>query len=1830
MGGIFNNSLSLADGHFWHLEPEDQFSHFMLGMFFTRGRGHWNHSWEPSPAISDYYKVAKTLSGGVSGMEKMFKYQDHLDNVNKYGGALSQSSSSRAIYEVMEKYRGQKGVKDEPYDPVTESKMPALEEMHYALDLFSKNPADPVDFQRFNWRYLPKDARRNMIEDLNNIRVSTSEGGRNLYFRDVDMPTFKDMVTINIGEGNEKLYADFFSGLTKLGISNRVLQDGTLVFPRITIDKKYREQYSFEKLTGLMNTFVKMGKAREGDKVIDIKDIMPDKESVKRFDEYVENFKETLIENNYGPDQALTGIKNLDFFKNDLVDHIIESKHTKSLMKLYDIFDGNVKHLTTKEQNFAGDLKTWFESNGRVVKGFEFLKDGKTQEINDVGLHREDYAYLDQFLQLHSMFSKGKSRKDYVQPIEISDAKLIVDTYRDIVKPVPEHLVEGNLSLAENYNTYLGRRIMGEYVSPEKFHLFDNLKGENEIWFDKDSNSFEISSATAKKDQVLQASGDSKQAHLAGEMWTEIINFLGTANGRLNIVDKGYSTIQLPGGSIGSTVDNISAIRRIYETIPENYSKQYEQLLESYKETLAKDPKNNEIDVTRSPLWGHYEEIKVIIDSYARGEEVNINQAGEILKKVNLKATTANEKTLVKQIGKTIADAMANRKTAEEAMNEVIHDPLTGEPINLALAFNTMIESDVNGMNKLNNTINSLIGMGQKPETRMDALRLQLKMKQELANILNIDLAKTEITLNDMIYKMKHSQGYSSVRHVIDFVKNSIAQIAAADVKLYDSQLYTESRNFFKDKSFKPTSRNLNTIAKEYYIDSPITGEAVDASIVTSFNSIREAHIKQLKSGTNNMEMKIGLSEMEIFGKVKARINADNSLSATEKATKIREFENSAFFEIYNMLSSQVSRPQVSYKGGDWLFESDVAMTRSKRDEVYEHLNRHGVDTDKIVEVNETVIVSGRSVDISSVDTQSLLKMGMASNTKSAQVNANLRRGNSLEEGDIPAYVPINVQNATIVHTGPGKPLMIETSPKMMTSMGDVAKLEYNKIIDQLKIEISKTKDPVAINELSKVRQNFKDFFKDLVEAPTTQTNLQHKFVMYYWSRANRPMFLSQFKTEIFANAEGMKAFYDKFYKRLKLYEGGGFKPLDKTNLVNMVRNHPDIKVKAQAQKELDEGIKVMAMKDEGEGSRFLAKDAIIERLEAQRDAEPNPDVKASIDRMINDIRPEENGLYESLDGTSRLNSIAFIGEGRARILAANEGKEFDPSKTNGWKPILQFTNPSTGEAVFAKTWLVYDPKNRQIFRNKDIDIMLTGSGAKHFEGMDMATGNNKATLFEPQSGDWRSELNSISKIQADIHKVSVTPESLLQGFSNHENQGVVSSKALYNLLDANSTRATRRWQKFDELLTELDLMAKNLNENASKEIADALFDFKKEEDNYNIISPQQQLTENLLKLKVRTDSRLVKDAVSRFFASKALNLIRRPKNERGTSTYLVTDVLPSNVRLDAPAFKQWDNVDSKGAFKHIEGRDKLHLGGHAESYAYGELAVTNVNQARFVARIGGVDVPFMSEGKNNSLKYINQFDSYYPHHNANISKPDPKDPNNSMRIERLKLQKKHAAMNKKLEPVMKEFIDYIQDQIAIKSQIGKNSDIFSHLKRVREGQETTGNKVLDKFIKDSKIELMSMINPIPRKGADFTTVRIQHILDKEYGNQSQVNDYDLAITLQRDFDADHLYSYSDMPHANIKHNFYIEGLNPDVSKYETVPAEFNPFGVDFGSTHLSAGKLQASNGIREFKSLQISKKLSMGKMIKYTGPLTWADNLGFKLAVDSKGQFQKMNFVPK
>lgn len=112
------------------------------------------------------------------------------------------------------------------------------------------------------------------------------------------------------------------------------------------------------------------------------------------------------------------------------------------------------------------------------------------------------------------------------------------------------------------------------------------------------------------------------------------------------------------------------------------------------------------------------------------------------------------------------------------------------------------------------------------------------------------------------------------------------------------------------------------------------------------------------------------------------------------------------------------------------------------------------------------------------------------------------------------------------------------------------------------------------------------------------------------------------------------------------------------------------------------------------------------------------------------------------------------------------------------------------------------------------------------------------------------------------------------------------------------------------------------------------------------------------------------------------------------------------------------------------------------------------------------------------------------------------------------------------------------------------------------------------KTIKELNIGQTVNTVAIPRKSLDVVTNRVEHILDAGYGNHVITNDYEVAVTHQRDFDMDHIYSYSNMPMSYMKQAYQTAGMVIDYAKYNRVPVDVDPFlqgettnGAGFGSS---------------------------------------------------------------
>jgi len=171
------------------------------------------------------------------------------------------------------------------------------------------------------------------------------------------------------------------------------------------------------------------------------------------------------------------------------------------------------------------------------------------------------------------------------------------------------------------------------------------------------------------------------------------------------------------------------------------------------------------------------------------------------------------------------------------------------------------------------------------------------------------------------------------------------------------------------------------------------------------------------------------------------------------------------------------------------------------------------------------------------------------------------------------------------------------------------------------------------------------------------------------------------------------------------------------------------------------------------------------------------------------------------------------------------------------------------------------------------------------------------------------------------------------------------------------------------------------------------------------------------------------------------------------------------------------------------------------------------------------------------------------------------------------------------------------------------------------------------KWIKDNDFGVSVVRRAIPRKGPDVLNGRVRTILNKKYGNHIIENLWDLAVSHQRDFDADHLYVDTDLPMDVIRENQYINGMIKDVTQIPRTFTELNPFGRDMGPNAGNEAGLSSGTGrLSEYKAGMQMKQMAIGTFIGVNKTLAWLSNVNLEILPTADGALAagaKFDFVP-
>jgi len=1909
LGGAFiNNTHMIWDSEKGELSsawkripPTEILTHILIGAFFTRTRGAWATAKQPTASMKDHYDFAHLLGLETSGFESHISFLTQREGLKTIGGGLSRDITAQTIYKTVGKSAAEARAKEAEINPETkaprnqpiefdatqERDLEKIQSIFTAMDMHARG-GEVKDYVPADLRYLSKRKRANLINKLNKIELYRKPDGTPVFVKDVNFSDMQDVLHIRTGSSSLESYKTFFRTLSE----KLVDKDGTQLWilnesgdKPIIPDFEYSGERSVKDIASirdLMYRFEDLGLITvDKTNVVNLRDMeSKNPELPDIVGEIINSTNERMINEINGPG-VIDGSFSLFDSQNILMQHIRTGREVEALKILHDIDMSNTQNLTKSQKDTVLSLNAIFNIGDKFIGSMDqivVVKDLATKEkILDNDLTDIQRGNLLQLRQLFSVLSIAKP-KDTQQTKYITSEALneTVGKIKDLGLPL-EGLRELDPALIQNWQDYKMNKIVGAYVAPEKAFIMRELINSGDI-VENESQYFQISTATAKRQELLkQYEGDPdqiKKADQGSQMWQEILDLLGHADGHLIAADvitgRSLSTM---GIDIHNTLESINVLHKM---LPKVYATEILKPLQALYDELSIVDANNELDVSKSIIHNTVEEMKITLANIKKGEATSESLL-PLLKRLKSKAfhEGMEEKELeqfnsvIKQLSNSIGKLQKNTQDAEELFIQEMD--IAGERRSLQDYFQEMINQEVGGrvivLEQLITLLNNSRGRGANRAATHFVLQ---ELKKNLTNIARQD-NRTDITeLDELLVYYNRTRNIKALNKVFNAaIESSIHQVEST--REYDPQLQEDATRFLQRSRRKIETYSLQSLGERYHLQGLLLNEPVDPQLV-KFAS--ESIINNNPDGFN-----------KIIDFAKNRINIAK-ISEKNRIELLEEFETSGVLKLIDSLSGSTIRPIVSIKQKQLVFDSERVIKRGNRDIFLQIAKDNGII--QMYEADNTIIQDGKVKTISNADYRNIVG---TIPFESKHLNDIKTTGAKLDETDIyKTVVPeLNGTNSTVIYVSKGRPFIIKTDShnleridKWFRKWVDDSVISIERSIEQAKIrskihtETAPTQEDIRL--LTSMLNNLKRDTKKLYDDSTTESNVQQKMTALYWGEAFPNAVWARFSGEFrlkendgSLTASSFEALLKQdlnIFKRLNLYEGGNLRRLERNSLEwqkNYLLNLAETKftkdqiaadeilvTAAAVEARLRDGINMVTIADESidpitgkSDSKFFLQDIVIDSYNADiaRIKNTNPGQVEFLERARDNLLKDlEDGNVTSLNASNK-NASSYIDESMARLLSIREGREFDPTKVNGWKPII-YHRDKTGKLVAVKTWLVYSPIKAQQMRDMNIQLVSTESAVKVLFGnstrraiiSDGISYDSEINKVKPTSRD--NYMNEIVNLVPDARNsdyvMNIPIESFSIGSSNKVETGVTATHSLATHQSRNGVKELIEYQRIFEILSKVEGMSEDLFFRAKAEIYTAFQKHREDQGGITEFGAQQKLVDALLAAHMRVDDPAVKEGIRRIFTNTTMDLLRKPQITNGNSTYLIHDEIyhadGSRKVLTNPIYtkiyKPTDIVETgiKDGANPVS-RLMVRQGGIAKPHEWGEMPLNDINTVRLVARDNNVDMIFgLDRGK---LVILNSFDTLrdIPNHVSDLyrdknrpilpkfdNKVIGKDFQQILDMIKAEMKAGHIKNNKDLFNFLKDPYAYYTPPIFVtKTQWEK--DIPAHLKGAKELIEKRTPRITTTEV------------AIPRKSTDVVPTAVEHILGAEYGNHTIVNDYDLAVIHQRDFDMDHLYSHNSMGFEMLKSALHTVGIQQDYREGARDPIDFSPF----GETKLSpimGGNLKA-NGVREASINMESKKMAMGTAISLNQPLTWLSQLEFAFKLPHELETVKMNF---
>ena len=894
--------------------------------------------------------------------------------------------------------------------------------------------------------------------------------------------------------------------------------------------------------------------------------------------------------------------------------------------------------------------------------------------------------------------------------------------------------------------------------------------------------------------------------------------------------------------------------------------------------------------------------------------------------------------------------------------------------------------------------------------------------------------------------------------------------------------------------------------------------------------------------------------------------------------------------------------------------------------ELIKSLNLEGIG-----QLNENIIINGRKTNIynENLTKDDLVKLLNENDHVTKDLINKIRTAEDPEE-----VVYDNIENRyegaqfTILDMNDGAPIVVPLTPRNIESITNFFEIWRNNKLQRLTDADARNNFEFATEQLMSKRGS------SVIEVKMTLMNMD-----IISSGDFDAIFASKnFKQQ---SRENLDQLMSKILKKSKQAVNKNYTYIQNNHLDLIIRTPGmDADVVRGALKFKDAPVKILVISDENyqkqvdEGNyawkdKASNRDSIIDYYDSiindpNQNATKRRAAQLNKDKLLAD-KTIESTLSSTIDG-----NVLIIDHDFTVINGAFLGNK----DGNGFKNNISYNSGFGGTESQGILTKGYFHENPLISNNPDINLggvtlVMGESSAKALYGIE---NNVEITPFQLDPN--KTIMENLKDIAVDNTEgvIDVPFSSIGIGHMAKPGDKVMISNSLADNMNPTRQMEIRVFQALAQKVEQLSYAKQNWEKLENTDQALILMQEIVADSGYDFTDGGFSLAEIMLKSGVMSHHNpIIREAVNSLFRGKVFDTIRRNMTEKGADTYLTPDYENNHA---APLFIELENYRPSDLNTVVDiSRIVYNFGEMSAPHHLGQKRISTVEDIDFIFEFEGRDIRFRYNEDGtldvtdhmadivNDNRYLTRFDG----NDASITSLD----NNMLNTLKGFGEIIRTIINsEKIDQstlTNEGILSILQSGGYFKKDNNNNRTWTriddSSFKKILKKYRIKGD--LKSFVEANNIGIGMVSIAIPKKSFDVGFNRVKGFLSKEFGNHSIINNHDLRVMHQRDFDGDHGYHFYGMPSKVIDNYIKRMGIIEDYAQYDRKPYKSNPLGLDQKG---NIGAVPTDVGFTSLKSSKASTRFAIGETISIKNVLNWASNIGIEFNFEGNKKVEFLN----